>query len=274
MLIECDETKDKPVEQQQIDTPKEKNEPAYPPDVFVIPKVTFNYVVIAFVFFVLGTLVGFLTAPASGGGLTEAAAGTLVAQAVSQAISAAGGRAPAVPTIPEFVDVSVDDDPFLGAENAQVTLIEFGDFRCGYCRRFSDETLQQLLTTYEGRLRYVYRDMPILGQESENAAVAAECADDQGAFWQFHDYAYANQSLLSRETYLNFAREHELDLNRFTACLDNPATRQEVVADRQVAQQIGVTGTPGFFVNGRFISGAQPYDVFASVIDEELAAGG
>lgn len=242
-------------------------------DVFVISRVALNYVVIAVVFLLLGGYIGYSAAMAGAGSNAD-----LIRQAVSAAVSAlpntAGAGAGADSAAPPAVAVSADDDPSLGPVDAPVTIIEFSDFRCQYCLRFKTETFDQILTNYQGRVRYVIRDLPILGDESYNAAIAAECADDQGVFWDYHDLLFANQRSLSRDNYLTFATQLNMDVTRFTTCIDQRQTLAEVVADQSDAQRLGITGTPGFFINGRFVSGAQPYSVFAAIIDQELAKAG
>ncbi|GAB4576476.1 MAG: hypothetical protein Kow0077_32950 [Anaerolineae bacterium] len=168
-------------------------------------------------------------------------------------------------------EVSADDDPYLGPEDAPVTIIEFSDFRCPYCRRFAETTLHPLLEQYGDQVRFVYRDFPILGDLSFQAALAAECANEQGEFWAYHDLLFENQQTLSQERFTELAEEAGMDGDQFAACLDEETYRDEVVADFQAARALGATGTPAFFINGRFVSGAQPLLVFQEIIDSELA---
>jgi protein-disulfide isomerase len=168
-------------------------------------------------------------------------------------------------------DVDDGGNPFLGAADAPITMIEFGDFRCGFCKRFNDETLAPLLQQYEGQIRFVYRDYPILGPDSLQAALAAQCAHDQGQFWPFHDLLYSNPSNLTRTAFLTYAEQLALDIDTFTTCLDNAVHQEEINADYAVGQQLGVGGTPTFFINGRIITGAQPIEVFQRLLDDELA---
>lgn len=172
------------------------------------------------------------------------------------------------------VEVSVDDDPAMGLLDAPVTMIEFSDFRCPYCGRFAIDTLEPLLEAYGDYIYFVYRDFAILGPESVNAAIASECADDQEQFWVYHDLLFANQSDLNRATYITLAEELNLDIDTFTGCIDNETHLEEVQADSSTVQQLGATGTPTFFINGRYVSGAQPFEVFARIIEEELEAVG
>jgi protein-disulfide isomerase len=238
-------------------------------EIFVLPREAFNYMVVAMVFLIIGTLIGFGLANAN-----EAENRQLINQAISQALASGSGAGAqtGADAAPQYLNVSVDDDPSIGASNALVTIIEFGDFHCGFCQRFETETLPQILANYEGRVRYVFRDMPILGQTSIDAAVAAECADDQGRFWEYHNTLFSNQQLLGpRETFISLAQNVGIDVNTFSSCLTANTHLGEVVSDQSEGQRLGLRGTPAFFINGRYVSGAQPYEVFASIIDQELA---
>ena len=171
-------------------------------------------------------------------------------------------------------EVDRDSDPSVGSPDAPITIIEFSDFRCPYCGRFATTTMEPLLEEYGDYIYFVYRDFPILGAESMSAALASECANEQGAFWSYHDLLFANQQNLNRAAYLDFAEQLNLDINAFSGCIDNETYLEEVQQDASTAQQLGLTGTPAFFINGRYVSGAQPYEVFARIIDEELTAVG
>jgi protein-disulfide isomerase len=151
-------------------------------------------------------------------------------------------------------------------------MVEFSDFNCPYCGRFARDTLSPLLENYEGQVQFVYRDFPILGESSLQAALAGKCADDEGVFWEYHDLLFENQGSLDRTLFLSLAETLELDTAQFAACLDDPATSDEVLADFTEGQRLSVSGTPTFFINGRRVVGAQPYQAFQVVIDEEIAA--
>lgn len=171
-------------------------------------------------------------------------------------------------------DVSVDDDPSIGAPDAPIVIIEFSDFQCPYCGRFALNTLEPLLGEYGEYIHFVYRDFIVRGEESVKAAAAAECADDQESFWAYHDLIFENQENLNREAYISFAEQLELDIEAFTECVDSGRYLEEVMSDSTEAQRLGVTGTPTFYINGRYVSGAQPLDVFVRIIEEELAEAG
>ncbi|MDP7080180.1 MAG: DsbA family protein [Candidatus Undinarchaeales archaeon] len=166
----------------------------------------------------------------------------------------------------------VDDDPFMGPEDAPVTIIEFTDFQCPFCQRVLP-TLEQIMEEYPDKVRIVLRDFPLdqLHPQARNAHSAAGCANDQGKFWEFHDKVFANQQDVSDATLKGYAADLGLDTATFNDCVDSGKYNQEVQKDLEDGQEYGVSGTPAFFVNGFSISGAQPFAVFKDVIDKELA---
>jgi protein-disulfide isomerase len=171
------------------------------------------------------------------------------------------------------VDVSADDDPSIGPEDAPVTIIEFSDFQCPYCEVWYRQVYQKLLTTYPGQIRLVYRDLPLpMHPEAVPAAEAAQCANEQGAFWEYHDALFEQQYGLDRTAYEQYAVDLGLDIKAFTACLDSHRYLEEIQADADDAAQVGISGTPSFVINGRILIGALPFSEFKAVIDEELAA--
>lgn len=238
----------------------------------VIRRTTFNYIFIAALFLVLGIVIGaygaFKVERANRSWLTDALSEVLEVQAETIASSQQAAQ-----TDPDArVDVSADDDPAHGPVDAPVVMIEFSDFNCPYCGRFARETLPLLRENYEDRIRFVYRDYPILGDSSFQAAIAAECANDQGAFWEFHDLLFENQRGFNQAMFIRFGEELGLNIEQFTTCQNDPAIRDEIGGDYTEANRLRVSGTPTFFINGRRVVGAQPYEVFQSAIDEELAA--
>lgn len=168
----------------------------------------------------------------------------------------------------------VDDDPYLGDKDAPIVIVEFSDFLCSFCKRHFDQTFTPLLENYGEHIRYVYRDFARLTPESAPAAAAAQCAFAQGKFWEFHAAFFENQSELGYDFYLQTAEEHELDIEEYTACLDEGRYIDEVDIDGFDGQIAGVRGTPGFFINGRHLSGAQPYSIFERMIQRELKQAG
>lgn len=174
----------------------------------------------------------------------------------------------------ERFSVSADDDPALGPDNAPVVIIEFSDYQCQFCGMFARETLHPLLELYPDQIRFVYRDLVIYGPVSFQAALSAECANDQGAFWPYHDRLFEQQDNLTPKFFFAMAEELNLDMQRFARCVSDPATEDEVKADTSAGHDLGIRGTPTFYINGRILVGAQPLEAFATIIDEELASGG
>lgn len=177
------------------------------------------------------------------------------------------------PAPPSRVAVSVDDDPVKGSENAPVTIVEFSDFECPFCLRFFAETLPLIEETYirTGRARLVYRDYPLGShQYAQKAAEAAECAGEQGKYWEYHDRLFENQGALGTASLKQYAQDLGLDEARFNECLDSSQMAAEVKKDHGDGQAYGVRGTPTFFINGIRVVGAQPYEVFQQVIEQEL----
>ncbi len=165
--------------------------------------------------------------------------------------------------------------PALGPENAPVTIVEFSDYECPFCRR-AEPTIQAVLERYPEQVRLVFRHMPLdaIHPRARPAAEAAVCADEQGLFWDFHAKIFENQSALSDEQLLAYGQEVGLDAARYTECREGDTARAKVDFDLAAAREVGISGTPAFFVNGIPMTGAQPLDAFVRVIEEELARSG
>jgi protein-disulfide isomerase len=172
----------------------------------------------------------------------------------------------------------VDDDPYKGDENAPVTIVEFSDFQCPFCARFFSNTLSQIENDYisTGKVKLVYRDFPLsFHPNAQPAAEAAECAREQGKFWEFHDKIFENQQALSASSYKQWASELGLDTAKFNSCVDSGKYRSEVQKDFADGSALGASGTPTFFIGksdglGQKIVGAQPYSVFQQAIEAYL----
>lgn len=166
-----------------------------------------------------------------------------------------------------------DDDPSLGDSNAPVTIVEFGDFQCPFCQKFFQSALPQIKSQYvtTGKARLVYRDFPLpFHPMAQPAAEAAECANEQGKFWQYHDYIFGHQSELSETNLKAWAATLGLDAARFNGCVDSHKYAAEIKKDAADGQKAGVSGTPSTFINGRLIVGAVPFEQFQQIIEEEL----
>ncbi len=158
-------------------------------------------------------------------------------------------------------------------------IIEFSDYQCPFCRKFREETLDKILETYEGKVRFVYRDFPLenIHPYAFKAAEAANCAGEQGKYFEYHDLLYEKQSDWSargEEAFVEYAQQLSLDVESFETCLASGKYEEEVRKDLQDGINAGVTGTPAFFINGIPLSGAQPFEVFKVIIDSELARQG
>jgi len=171
------------------------------------------------------------------------------------------------------ININIDDDPIKGNKDAPVTIIEFSDFQCPYCSKFYMQILPQLEENYikTGKVRFIYKDFPLSFHPlAQKTAEAAECADEQGKFWEYHNKIFSDQQYLSMQNLKQWAYDLNLDTNKFNNCLDSGQMFSEVQKDLKDGEAHGVSGTPAFFVNNRFISGAQPFTVFKQIIDAEL----
>jgi protein-disulfide isomerase len=169
-------------------------------------------------------------------------------------------------------------DRTLGSSSAPVSIVEFSDFQCSFCRKFWADTLPKLKDTdiKRNRAKFAYRHFAILGNFSVQSAMAAECAAEQGKFWDYHDRLFANQGALgfTRSNLERYAREVGLKADPFKRCLASEKFRKKVEGETAVAAALGGRGTPTFFVNRRLMVGAQPFETFQAVIEQELQARG
>jgi len=165
-----------------------------------------------------------------------------------------------------------------GSAAAPVVIVEYSDFECGYCKRFYDTTLKQIIDTYvtEGKVQLSYKHFPFLADSSLPKAIAAECAAEQGKFWQMHNALFSGRVPAGDDAAMNAAAtqitgELGIDAAKFTACLKDDAVRARVLADADEGQRVGVRGTPSFLVNGKLLVGAQPFAAFRLAIEQALA---
>lgn len=169
-------------------------------------------------------------------------------------------------------DVAEADNPVLhGPAEAPVTIVAFSDYQCPYCAR-AEATIEQIGDKYGEKVRIVFRDYPLPSHSlAQKAHEAAGCAHEQGKFKAMHDKLFENQRALQVENLHRYASEVGLDVEQFKACLESDKRADEVQADFQAGSRAGVSGTPAFFVNGRFVNGAVPLEDFVEIIDEELS---
>ena len=172
---------------------------------------------------------------------------------------------------PPRVEFTVaEGTPSRGASDAPVVMIEYTDYQCPYCTRIQP-TLNELVERYEGKLLHVFKNLPLpMHAEAPLAAVSALCAQDQGKFWELHDWLFVNQRSLNRESIIAEAENLELDTGVFASCIDGGKYAARVKAETAEAHSYGITGTPGFLINGRVVTGARPIEMFAEIIDDEL----
>ena len=172
--------------------------------------------------------------------------------------------------------------PILGDPNAPVTLIEFGDYQCHFCNVHFHNTEHRLLENFikTGKVKMIFKDFTIIGPDSVNAAHGTHCANDQGKFWEYHDILYnnwtgENNGWASSDNLLRFAQEIELDIDQWSDCMIDERYSQIISNSSKDARELGITGTPAFFVIGpdnkiTRISGAQPYESFEKIFNSEL----
>jgi protein-disulfide isomerase len=166
--------------------------------------------------------------------------------------------------------VNTAGSPVKGDPKAKLAIVEFSDFQCPFCSRVTP-TLKQIEEAYGDQVRIVFKHLPLrIHPKAPAAHAAAEAAHRQGKFWEMHDKIFSDQSGMAPEKYEAYAGELGLDMEQFRSDIASEEIKERVDADSEEASKLGVTGTPAFFVNGRFLSGAQPFSAFKSLIDEEL----
>lgn len=192
----------------------------------------------------------------------------------------------------EVVDVTVDPSkavmakmdlkgqPFSGAKDAKVTIVEYSDFQCPFCKRGYDTIEKQVLKEYDGKVKFYFRNFPLgFHPWAEPAAVATECAKEQkpDAYWKLYHAFFENQQAINpqnvKEKSQEYLKDSGIKMDVWNDCFDNKKTLAKVKAEMAEGQALGVTGTPAFFINGRMLVGAQPFEKFKDVIDDELASG-
>jgi protein-disulfide isomerase len=174
--------------------------------------------------------------------------------------------------------ISLKDVPAKGPANAKVTIVEYSDFQCPFCSRGYQTLENEVLKNYGDKVRFVYKNFPLpMHPWAESAAVATECAREQKteAFWKLYNFYFQNQRDLNpqnlKDKSLEALKDDGVDPAKFSDCFDNKKTLSVVKAEQAEGSSVGVSGTPAFIINGRLISGAQPFENFKAVIDDELA---
>ena len=176
---------------------------------------------------------------------------------------------------PPKVEAAADPARLRGDPKAPVTIVEFSDFSCPFCRR-AEATMAEILARYPGKVNLSYRDFPLaeLHPHAELAAEASRCAGEQGKYWEYHDLLFAAPDKQDRDGLVADARALNLNAEQFDACLASGRAKQLVDKDMQLGTREGMLATPGFFINGTFVSGAQPAATFEQIIDQALSAPG
>jgi protein-disulfide isomerase len=169
-------------------------------------------------------------------------------------------------------ELSLAGEPFKGSETAPVTIVKFEDYQCPFCKQVQP-TFNELLSRYNGKVKLVHKDLPLesIHPQARQAAEAARCAYEQGKFWEYHDKLYANSPKAGADDLRSYAKEVDLNVDSFDRCFASGKYKAVVQKDLNEGVQLGLTGTPTIFINGREISGNQPLEAFEAIIDDELA---
>jgi protein-disulfide isomerase len=244
-------------------SPSEPPQPIVnPPETFTF-KATHFYSVLVVLALAVGILIGYMA-----WGRTPAP------QPVAAQPSVPVAQVPQATSTPQFVRYSIPTDgfPSFGPADAPITIVEFSDFQCPFCRQWQQQTYQPLMAAYPGKIRLVYRDFPLtsIHPNAFPAAEAAQCANVQNAFWPYHDKLFSSENL-GDDVYKQYAQDLNLDMTKFDDCLASHSYQKYVQDNSDFAVKTGVNSTPTFFINGLAVIGAQPLDVFKQVIDKELA---
>jgi len=179
-----------------------------------------------------------------------------------------------VTLVPPTEEVAVGDLPAMGPQNAAVTVVEFADYQCPYCRQI-EPAMEKLRAQYKDKVRYSYRDFPLpMHQFAQKAAEASRCAGVQGQFWPYHDRIFTADSNLDTPKLKSIAKDLKLDSAAFDKCLDSGQQADAVAKDSKDGKNLGITGTPTVFVNGHVISGAASYETLRELVDGQIAAAG
>ena len=237
-----------------------------PEETFTFKRTHF-YAVVTVLAFSVGVLLGYVV-----WGFDPSGGQPIAAQPAGQS-SGPIAEAP-VTAEPEFVRYDIPSEGFysIGPDDAPITIVEFSDYQCPFCRRWHEQVYEPLLAAYPGQIKLVYRNLPLtsIHPDAFSAAEAAMCAGEQDAYWAYHEKLFSSESLGS-QVYTQYAQELSLNMDQFEACMTNHKYQTVIEADSNFAIDLGIQSTPTFFINGLAIVGAQPLEVFQQVIDKELA---
>ncbi|HEX5036360.1 MAG TPA: thioredoxin domain-containing protein [bacterium] len=168
------------------------------------------------------------------------------------------------------VEVEEGDNPAIGPKDAPIKIVEFTDYQCPFCGK-SRPTVNQILSQYKGKVRYVLRDFPLsFHKDSIKAHEGAHCAGDQDKYWEMNKKLFDNQRAIKVEDVKKYAEDLKLKMDKFNQCLDSDKYAEIVKQNQEYGEKVGVSGTPAFFINGRMVSGARPFSSFQEIIDDEL----
>ncbi len=197
------------------------------------------------------------------------------AQLVDELMKKGAGGAIKVTLDPPRREVAIaPNDPVRGPATAPITIVEFSDYQCPYCARVTP-TLDKLRAAYPDKIRFIFKDFPLPNHpQAPKAAEGAHCAGEQSKYWEMHDRLFANPQALDVDTIKQHATTLGLDQAKFTQCLDSGKFADAVKAGMELGSKLGINSTPTLYVNGRPVVGAQPYEHFVAVIEEELARSG
>ena len=208
-----------------------------------------------------------------------AAQNTAIAEAkatiLAQRTAIANAKATAMSTYANIKRYDIPTKGFygIGPEDSPIVIVEFSDYQCPFCKRFHDQVYQPLMDAYPGKIRFVYRNLPLtaIHPQAMNAAEASMCAGEQDAFWSYHDKLFEIGDALSKELYSTLASDLDLNVIRFETCMNEHKYQDSIQSDINFAADLGIQSTPTFFINGIAIVGAQPLTSFKQIIDDELS---
>jgi len=255
-----------PIEEPEFLDPQVEVDEVQGNDTFTFKRSHF-YAVVTVLAFSVGVLLGYVV-----WGFEPAGERVLIAETAAPP----SGPVAEVPVTsePKFIRYDIPSDGFysIGPADAPITIVEFSDYQCPFCRRWHDEVYEPLLAAYPGQIKLVYRNLPLtsIHPDALAAAEAAMCAGEQDAYWPYHEKLFSSESL-GAQIYTQYAQELSLNIDSFQACLNDHKYQSAIKADSDFAIDLGIQSTPTFFINGLALVGAQPLDVFKQVIDKELA---